>query len=58
MEVLMVRFFFNLLMVLPDACHSAELEVVVTIFDMDANNVKALKHMCVSEKTTFFRFHN
>jgi hypothetical protein len=45
-------------MVLLDACYNAELETVATICDMDANIVKALKHLCVSEKTTFFRFQN
>jgi hypothetical protein len=51
-------YFFNLLMVLLDTCHNTGLEVVATLCDMDANSVKALKHLCVSEKTPFFRFQN
>ena len=41
-----------------DACHNAGLVVVATVCDMGANNVKALKHLGVSEKTPFFRFHD
>jgi hypothetical protein len=40
------------------ASHNAGLEVVATICDIGANNVKALEHMGVSEKTTFIRFLN
>jgi len=39
-----------------DVCHNAGLEVVATMCDMGANNVKALKQLGVSEKTPFFRF--
>jgi len=38
------------------AGHNARLIVVATVGDMDTNNVKALKQVRVSEKTTFFRF--
>jgi hypothetical protein len=34
------------------------LVVVATVCDMGANNVKALKQLSVSEKTSFFRFHD
>ena len=46
----------NFLMEVLDACHNAGLEVVATVCDMGANNIKALKLMGVSEKTPFFRF--
>ena len=40
-----------------DACHSAGLDVVATVCNMVANNIKALKHLGVSEKQPFFRFY-
>jgi len=48
----------NFLMEVLDACHNAGLEVVATMCDMGANNVKALKLLGVSEKTPFFRFQD
>jgi hypothetical protein len=48
----------NFLMEVLDACCSAGAEVVATVCDMGANNVKALKHLGVSEDTPFFRFQN
>jgi hypothetical protein len=48
----------NFLMEFFDASHNAGLEVVATTCDMDANSVKALKHLGVYEKTTFVRFQN
>jgi len=41
-----------------DASHNARLVVVATVCDMSANNVKALKHLGVSEKTPLVRFQN
>ena len=41
-----------------DACHDAGLEVVATMCDMVASNIKALKHLGVSEKLPFFRFYD
>jgi len=46
----------NFLMEVLDACHNAGLEIVATMCDMGANNVKALKLLEVSEKTPFFWF--
>jgi len=40
-----------------DACHSARLDVA-TVRNMVANNIKALKHLGVSEKLPFFRFYD
>jgi hypothetical protein len=48
----------NFLMEVLDASHNAGLEVVATICDVGANNVKALKHLGVSEETPFVRFQN
>jgi hypothetical protein len=48
----------NFLMEVLDACHNAGLEVVATVCDMGANDVKVLKHLGVSEKTPFFGFQN
>jgi hypothetical protein len=48
----------NFLVEFLDASHNAGLEVVATMCDMGANNVKALTHLCVYEKTTFVRFQN
>jgi hypothetical protein len=48
----------NFLMEVLDACHIAGLEVVATMCDMGANNIKALKQLGVSEKTPFFKFQN
>jgi hypothetical protein len=48
----------SFLMEVLDACHNAGLEVVATMCDMGANNVKALKQLSISEKTPFFRFQN
>jgi hypothetical protein len=39
-------------------CQNAGLEVIVTMCSMDANNVKALKLLGISEKTPFFRFQD
>jgi len=41
-----------------DTSHNAGLEVVSTVCDMGANNVKTLKHLGVSEKTPLVRFQN
>jgi len=46
----------DFLMEVLDACHNAGL--VVTVCDMGANNVKALKHLGVSEKTPLIRFRH
>ena len=48
----------NFLMEVLDFCHSAGLEVVATMCDVGANNIKALKLFGVSEKTPFFRFQD
>ena len=48
----------NLLMEVLDACYSAGAEVVATVCDMGANNIKAFKQLGVSEDATFFRFEN
>ena len=48
----------NFLMDVLDACQKAGLEVTVTMCSMDANNVKALKLLGISEKTPFFRFQD
>ena len=48
----------NLLMQVLDANHNAGLEVVATLCDKGGNNVKALKHLGVSEKIPFIRFQN
>jgi hypothetical protein len=48
----------NLLMDVLDACYSAGAEVVATVCDMGANNIKAFKQLGVSEDATFFRFQN
>jgi len=48
----------NFMMEVLDACHNAGLVVVATVCDMGANNIKALKQFCASEKTPFFRFHD
>ncbi len=48
----------NFLMEVLDACHNAGLEVVATMGDVGANNVKALKLLGVSEKTPFVRFQD
>jgi hypothetical protein len=40
------------------ACHSAGLDVFATMCNMVANNIKALKHLSVSEKLPFFRFND
>jgi hypothetical protein len=45
----------NFLMEVLDASHNAGLEVVATMCD---NNIKAWKHLSVSEKTPFVRFQN
>jgi hypothetical protein len=57
-EVLKGVMLVDFLMEVLDACHNAGLVVVATVCDMGANNVKALKHLGVSEKTPFFRFHD
>ena len=44
----------NFLLEVLDACQNAGLQVVATVCDIDANNVKALKLLGVSEKTPFF----
>ena len=41
-----------------DACLNAGLEIVATVCDMGAKNVKALKLLGVSEKTPFLMFHD
>jgi hypothetical protein len=46
------------LMEILDACQNAGLEVIVTACSMDANSVKALKLLGISEKTPFFRFQD
>jgi hypothetical protein len=48
----------NFLKEVLDVCHNAGLEVVATVCDTGANNVKALKRLGVSEKTPFFRFRD
>ena len=48
----------NFLKEVLDACRDAGLEVVATVCDMAANNVKALKLLGVSEETPFFRFRD
>jgi hypothetical protein len=53
-----VERLVNLLMEVLDASYNARLEVVATMCDIGANNVKALKHLGVSEKIRFVRFHN
>jgi hypothetical protein len=50
--------FVNFWMEVLDACHNAGLEVVATMCDLGANNVRTLKQLGVSEKTPFFRFQN
>jgi hypothetical protein len=40
-----------------DACKNAGLQVVATVCDMDANNVKALKLLGATKRKPFFRFH-
>jgi len=45
------EMLINFLMAILDASHNAVLEVVATVCDMGANNVKALKQLGVSEKT-------
>jgi len=52
------EMLLNFLMEVLDASHNAGLEVVATMCDMGANNVMALKHFGVSEKTPFIRFQN
>jgi hypothetical protein len=47
---MLVNFVLKVL----DACQNAGLEAVATMCDMGANNVKALKHLGVSEKTPFY----
>jgi hypothetical protein len=41
-----------------DANHNAGLEVAATMCDVGADNVKALKHLGVSEKIPLIRFQN
>jgi hypothetical protein len=41
-----------------DAYQNAGLQVVATVCDMGANNVKALKLLGASETEAFFKFHN
>jgi len=48
----------NFLMEVLDACHSAGLVVVATVCDLGANIVKALKQLCVSQKTPFLKFRD
>ena len=48
----------NFLMEVLDTSHNAGLEIVATVCDMGANNVKALKILGVSEKTPFFGFQD
>jgi len=48
----------NFLMEVFDPCQNAGLEVIDTVCNTDANNVKALKLMGISEKTPFFRFQD
>jgi len=52
------EMFLIFLMENLDACHNARLIVVAAVCDMGTNNVKALKQVRVSEKTTFFRFRD
>jgi hypothetical protein len=40
-----------------DACQDAGLQVVATVCDMGANNVKALKLLGATKRKPFFRFH-
>jgi len=48
----------NILVEVLDAWHNAGMVVVVTVCDMGANNVKALKQLGVPEKTHSFRIHD
>jgi hypothetical protein len=48
----------NFLMEAVIGCHSAALQVVATVCDRGANNVKALKQLGVSEKTLLFSFED
>jgi hypothetical protein len=48
----------NFVMEVLDACWNAGLVVFDAMCDMAANNVKALKQLGVSEKTSFLRFHD
>ena len=48
----------NFLMEVLDACKNAGLEVIVTMCNIDANSVKALKLLGIYEKTPFFRFQD
>jgi len=48
----------NFLMEFLDACLNAGLEVDATMCDVDANSVKALQLLGVSEKIPFFRFRD
>ena len=41
-----------------DVCHNTGMEVAATGSDMGSNSVKALKHLGVSEKISFFRFQS
>jgi hypothetical protein len=48
----------NFLLEVLDASRNAGLEVVATTCDMGDNNVKALEHLGLSEKTPFVRYQN
>jgi len=48
----------SFLMEVIDAFHNAGLQVVATVYDMGANNVKVLKQLDVSEKIPTFRFRD
>jgi hypothetical protein len=41
-----------------DACQNTGLQVVATVCDMGANNVKALKLMGATKRNPSFKFHN
>jgi len=45
----------NFLMEVLDVCQNAGLEVIVTVCNIGANNVKALKLLGISENTPFSR---
>jgi hypothetical protein len=49
--------FVQLLSEILDACQDAGLQVVATVCDMGANNVKALKLLGATKRKPSFRFH-
>jgi hypothetical protein len=48
----------NFLMEVLDTCQNAGLDIIDTVCNIDANNVKALKLLGISEKTPSFRFQD